>query len=127
NSAGTGAYKLVGWVPGSQIQMVGNPNYRRGKPPFDRVVVRHFEDAAAQLLALRRGDIDIAFNLIPEQVATLSDEKNVRVDSVTSLDFVYMALTHNPEFNKALAIQKARQAIGYAIDYDGIKDSLMGG
>ena len=48
NSAGTGPYKLVGWVRNSQIQLVANPNYWDGKPPFQRVVIRHFEDGAAQ-------------------------------------------------------------------------------
>ena len=38
-----------------------------------------------------------------------------------------MALTQKPEFNKALAVKEARQAIGYAIDYDGIMNSMLGG
>ena len=92
----------------------------RGKPPFERIVIRHISDGAAQLLAVRRGDIDAAFNLIPEQIAALKSEPNVRLAPLASLDFVYMALTQEPEFNKALAVKEARQAIGYAIDYDGI-------
>ena len=72
---------------------------------------------------MRRGDIDAAFNLIPEQIAALKSEPNVRLAPLASLDFVYMALTQEPEFNKALAVKEARQAIGYAIDYDGIKSS----
>ncbi len=127
NSAGTGAYRLTAWERNAQIQLVRNPHYWRGTPPFERVVIRHFSDSAAQLLALRRGDVDAAFNLIPEQIATLKSEPEVRVDRLTSLDFVYMALTQEPEFNKALAVKEARQAIGYAIDYDGIKNSLLGG
>ena len=91
--------------------------------PFERVVIRHMGDSAAQLLAMRRGDIDAAFNLIPEQVATLKGDANVRLEQLASLDFVYMALTQEPEFNKALAVKEARQAIGYAIDYDGIKNA----
>jgi peptide/nickel transport system substrate-binding protein len=127
NSAGTGAYKLVGWTRNSHIQLVANPNYWQGKPPFQRVVIRHFEDGAAQLLAIRRGDIDVAFNLLPEQVASLKDEKDVWTHGLTSLDYVYLALTHNPDFNKALANKKARQAIAHAIDFDGIKNALLGG
>jgi peptide/nickel transport system substrate-binding protein len=127
NSAGAGAYKLVRWERNQQIQLVRNDHYWRGKPAFERVVIRHMGDSAAQLLAIRRGDIDIAFNLIPEQVATLKGEPNVRLEQLASLDFVYMALTQNPDFNKALAIKEARQAIGYSIDYDGIKNSLIGG
>jgi peptide/nickel transport system substrate-binding protein len=79
------------------------------------------------LLAVRRGDIDAAFNLIPEQIASLKGDKNVRLDPLKSLDFVYMALTQEPEFNKALAVKECRQAIGYGIDYDGIKNSMLGG
>jgi peptide/nickel transport system substrate-binding protein len=127
NSAGSGPYKLTGWVRNGQIQMVANPNYWGPKPAFQRIVIRHFEDGAAQMLALRRGDIDVAFNLLPEQVNSLKSDKDVWIAKATSLDFVYIALSHNADLNKALANKYARQAIAYAIDYDGIRDSLLGG
>ena len=121
---GHGAVPLNGWVRNSQIQLVANPNYWGGKPAFQRIVIRHFEDGAAQLLALRRGDIDVAFNLLPEQITSMKGDKEVWIAEAVSLDFVYMALTQNAELNKALANKFARQAIAYAIDYDGIIDSL---
>ncbi|MBR1222532.1 ABC transporter substrate-binding protein [Bradyrhizobium sp. U87765 SZCCT0131] len=127
NSAGAGAYRLVGWERNAQIQFVRNDNYWRGKPPFERVIIRHIGDSAAQLLSIRRGDVDIAFNLIPEQIATVKADANLRLEALTSLDFVYMALTQEAEYNKALAVKEARQAIGYAIDYDGIITNLLGG
>lgn len=127
NSAGAGAYRLVRWERNAQIQLARNEHYWRGTPPFARVIIRHISDSAAQLLAIRRGDIDVAFNLTPEQIATLEAEPGVRKEGLTSLDFVYMAVTQEGEFNKALAIKEARQAIGYAIDYDGIINSLLGG
>jgi peptide/nickel transport system substrate-binding protein len=127
NSAGTGPYRLTQWVRNSQIQLVANPNYWGGKPAFQRIVIRHFEDGAAQMLSLRRGDIDVAFNLLPEQVTSLKSDSNVWIARHISLDFVYLALSHSPELNKALANKYARQAIGWAIDYDGIRDGLLGG
>lgn len=127
NSAGAGAYKLVGWERNAQIQFVRNDNYWRGKPPFERVIIRHIGDSAAQLLSIRRGDIDIAFNLIPEQIATIKSDANLRLEALTSLDFVYMALTQEADYNKALAVKEARQAIAHAIDYDGIINNLLGG
>ncbi|MCW3476952.1 ABC transporter substrate-binding protein [Limobrevibacterium gyesilva] len=126
NSAGTGAYRLTGWQRNQQIQMVQNPNYWRGKPGFERVLIRHMSESAAQLLALKRGDIDVAFNLIPEQVATLKDDPAIEVKGATSLDFIYMAVAASPA-NPALQNKAARQAIGYAIDYDGIIRNLIGG
>jgi peptide/nickel transport system substrate-binding protein len=127
NSAGAGAYRVTRWERNAQIQFVRNDNYWRGRPPFERVIIRHIGDSAAQLLSIRRSDIDIAFNLIPEQIATIKSDPNIRLEALTSLDFVYMALTQNPEFNKALAVKEARQAIGQAIDYDGIIKNLLGG
>ena len=126
-SAGSGAYVLTAWARNQQIQLVANPNSWRGTPAFQRVVIRHISDSAAQLLAVQRGDVDVAFNLIPEQIATLKGDARVRVQGLTSLDFVYMALTQNPELNKALAVKEARQAIGYALDYDGIIGNMLGG
>jgi peptide/nickel transport system substrate-binding protein len=126
NSAGTGPYKLTGWQRNQQIQMVKNPHWWGGTPGYDRVLIRHMSESAAQLLALQRGDIDVAFNLIPEQIAALKDDPNVTVMQATSLDFIYMAVVEAPG-NPALQKKAARQAIGYAIDYDGIIKNLIGG
>ncbi|WP_291772796.1 ABC transporter substrate-binding protein [Castellaniella sp.] len=127
HSCGTGAYSVAAWERNVQIQLVQNPHYWRGKPGFQRIVIRHLPDSAAQLLAVERGDVDVAFNLLPEQIGGLKNNSKVRIEKLPSLDFIYMAVTQNPEFNKALAIKEARQAIGYSIDYDGIKNGLLGG
>lgn len=126
-SCGTGAYQIASWERNAQIVLVRNEHYWGGKLPYSRVIIRHISDGAAQLLAVRRGDVDAAFNLIPEQIASLKGDKDVRLDPLNSLDFVYMALTQEPEFNKFLAIKENRQAIGYGIDYDGIKNNMLGG
>lgn len=127
NSAGTGPYRLLRWERNSQIQLQRNPNYWGQQPAFERVIIRHLSDSAAQLLAVRRGDVHAAFNLIPEQIATLRNDANVRMERLPSLDFVYMAVTQNGAANPALAKKEARQAIGHAIDYDGIINNLLGG
>lgn len=127
HSAGTGAYSLAAWERNVQIQMVRNPHYWGGTPGFQRVIIRHINDGAAQLLALRRNNIDAAFNLIPEQVKEAKSDPNIRIEPLDSLDFAYMALMQEAEKNPALAVKECRQAIGYAIDYDGIINSLIGG
>lgn len=127
HSAGAGPFTMVGWTRGAQILLTRNEHYFRGPVHFEHVIVRHMGDSATQLLAIRRGDIGAAFNLIPEQIATLKGDKDVRVEGLKSLDYVYMALTNEPTFNKALAVKEVRQAIACAIDYDGIVNSLLGG
>lgn len=127
HSAGAGPFTMVGWTRGAQILLTRNEHYFRGPVHFEHVIVRHMGDSATQLLAIRRGDVGAAFNLIPEQIATLTGDKDVRIEGLKSLDYVYMALTNEPTFNKALAVKEARQAIACAIDYDGIINSLLGG
>ena len=127
NSAGTGAFRIVGWERNAQIQLVRNPNYWGPRPAYERVVIRHIGDGAAQLLAVRRGDIQAAFNLIPEQVAEARADKALRIEALNALDYCYLAIMQEAEINKALAVKECRQAISYAIDYDGIIKNLVGG
>ncbi len=127
HSAGSGAYVIAAWQRNAQIQLTRNPHYWRANPAFERIVIRHIPDSAAQMLALQRGDIDAAFNLIPEQIAPLASDKSIRVEKLTSLDFIYMAVTQDAGINKALADKRARQAIAWSIDYDGIRNNLLGG
>jgi peptide/nickel transport system substrate-binding protein len=127
NSAGTGAFRIVGWERNAQIQLVRNPNYWGQRPAYERVVIRHIGDGAAQLLAVRRGDIQAAFNLIPEQVAAVKGDSGIRIEALNALDYCYLAIMQETEVNKALAVKECRQAISYAIDYDGIIKNLVGG
>ena len=126
NSVGTGAFRLTGWQRNQSISMVRNPLYWAGKPGFERVLIRQMSESAAQLLALKRGDVDVAFNLIPEQVASLKDDPAITIVRETSLDYLYLAVSEDPG-NPALQKAAARQAIGYAIDYEGIIQNLIGG
>jgi len=127
NSAGTGPFRLTRWERNNQILLQRNPHYWGAPSPYERVVIRHLSDSAAQLLAVRRGDIGAAFNLIPEQISTLRSDAAVRIERMPSLDFVYMAVTESAAANPALAKKEVRHAIGHAIDYDSILGSMLGG
>jgi peptide/nickel transport system substrate-binding protein len=126
-SVGTGPYQVVAWQRNAEIDLVRNPNYWRDPAPFERVVIQHIGDSAAQLLALQRGDIDAALNLTPEQLDSLNGTPDVQIVGGTSLDYLYMTITQDATKNPALANKAARQAITRAIDYDGIINGLYGG
>ncbi len=127
NSAGTGPYRMVGWERNVSVTLQKNTNYW-GKPAeFERVVIRHIADGAAQLLAVRRGDVDIAMNLSAEQLDSLKGNADVSVIQGASTDTLYFMLTSNPEMNATLAKKEARQAVVSAIDYDGLIKGLVGG
>lgn len=127
NSAGTGAYRMVSWERNAQVVLARNPHYHGGPVPFERVVIRHISDGAAQLLAVRRGDIDIAMNLNAEQLDSLNGNKDVSILRTTSIDTMLMTMTSSPTMNPALAKPEARRAVAAAIDYDGLIKGLVGG
>jgi peptide/nickel transport system substrate-binding protein len=118
---------LTGWTRNQEVTLERNKNYWRAPAAFERVVLRHIADGAAQVLAIRRGDIDAALNLSPDQLDTLAKDANLKIVSGSSLDYMYMTLTSSPELNATLAKKAARQAVTSAIDYDGIIKGLMGG
>ncbi len=127
NSAGSGAYVLAGWVRNQHVELIANPFSWRGTPAYQSIVLRHIPDSTAQFRAIQRGDIDVAFNLVPEQIGTLQTDAQMRIQSVTSLDFVYLALNGDKALNPALENRAARAAVGYAIDYDGLIERMLGG
>ncbi len=127
NSAGTGPYILKGWTRDVDITLVKNPNYWRAPAKLDRIVVRQVPDATTQFQALSKGDIDVAQNLDVDLSAQLKSSGKGQVVEGASLDIVYLAMTSNKDVSKELADQRVRQAISYAIDYDGIVSKLMKG
>ncbi len=127
NSGGTGAYHMVSWERNAQVTLARNPYFHGEKPPFERVLIRHIADGAAQLLAIRRGDIDLAMNLNSEQIDSLAGNKDVTIEKTNSVDTFLMTLTNSATMNAALAKVEARRAVAAAIDYDGLIKGLVGG
>jgi len=124
NTAGSGAYKVVSWKPNDSVMLVSNPNFYKGAPAMERVIVRHVQESATQRLMLERGDIDVARNLNPEDIAGVRKDADVAVDNELRGRLMYVSLNQK---NPVLAKPKVRQAIKYLIDYKGMQDSFLKG
>lgn len=125
HSAGSGPYILAKWDRNSQIVLKANPNYWRGKPAIDTIIIKHVPEPATQRLLLEKGDVDIAFDLTIDQIDQIKDKTGIRVMSYPVLQLAYIGMNVN---NKYLSDERVRTAIKYAIDYDGIiRDILRGG
>ncbi|MCW2238348.1 ABC transporter substrate-binding protein [Azospirillum canadense] len=55
---GTGPFKFERWVAGDRVVLARNPDYDGPKPALERVTFRFISDPAAQVAALKAGDID---------------------------------------------------------------------
>ena len=124
NTAGSGAYKLGSWKANESITLISNPDFYLGAPAMERVVVRHILESSTQRLLLEKGDIDIARNLNPEDVAGVSGKAGIEVDSELRGRLMYVSFNQK---NQYLSNPKVVEAMKYLIDYEGMKNSFLKG
>jgi peptide/nickel transport system substrate-binding protein len=127
NSAGTGPYRLTKWDLGSEVIIEMNPDYWGEAPKLDRIIWRNVPDANSQLQAVQAGEADIAYSVDPDVAASVTEDENLQLISGPSLAIEYLAMHTKEEVGGPLANRTLRQALGHAIDYDGIINGLMAG
>jgi peptide/nickel transport system substrate-binding protein len=97
----------------------------------DSVNYRMIPDDAVRLLSLRSGDLDMIERLSPTDIATVKDDKSLKViDGLsTAFDLIAFNLNHGPDANSPLGKDaRVRRAFELAIDrvalnqvvYDGL-------
>jgi peptide/nickel transport system substrate-binding protein len=126
HSAGSGPYELVKWERQVSMELTANPRYALGpSPSIKRIVFSNIIENTVQREMLGRGDVDIALDLSAAQLAALKNEPKFYVFQIPDLAMQYLAMDvkNVPAFGKA----GVRQAVKYAIDYDGIINGLLNG
>ncbi len=124
NSAGTGPFVLKAFRPAEIINLTGNPNYYGGAPAMKSVIIRHVAEAATQQLLLESGDVDIAKNLTPDQVASLSTKGTVNVETYPQAAVHFLSFNQKDE---ALTNPAIWEAARYLVNYKGMTDSFLKG
>jgi peptide/nickel transport system substrate-binding protein len=119
-TAGSGTYQLTSWKASDRVVCDVNP-HAEAKAHNKRVVIRHVPEPSAQLLALERADADVARDLTPELLKQARDQKGFHVVSAGTGRTLYMQMNAAvPQLKKV----PVRQAIKWAIDYDGIAKNI---
>ena len=124
NSAGTGPFSLGTYRPADILSLDANPDYYQGRPSMDRVVIQHNPEGATQRLQLEAGDIDMAKDLDPGQIAGLEGADGVRVETYPQ------AAVHWVSFNQktdSLTDPAVWEAARYLVDYQGMANGMLKG
>lgn len=127
NSAGTGPYRLVQWDKDGETIIERHPDYWGEAPTLERIIWRSVDDANTQLQLVQSGEVDIAYSLDPDNASVVQDDENLQLAEGPTMAIEYLALHTQEDVGGPLANKAVRQAIGHAIDYDGIITGLMGG
>jgi peptide/nickel transport system substrate-binding protein len=125
NAFGSTAYTLSKWTPGVEWELTPNPNYWNPEALKNGGVLnRTIPTAQERLSLLKNGDVDLAFDLLPKDMADLQSDANVKL-----FDFVipwpqFLAMNNTiPPFDNV----DVRRAVSHAIPYQTIIDEVMFG
>ena len=123
---GTGPFKFDRWVSGDRVVLVRNPDFRDpATPKLDEAVFRFISDPAAQLNAVRSGDVDAFPNLgATESLLILEADKNFVVKVGTTEGETVLALNNGRKpFNDV----RVRRALAHAVNRQDVIDGAMFG
>jgi peptide/nickel transport system substrate-binding protein len=124
NAVGAGAFLLERWTPGSEIVLARNEHYWAGPARLRRIVFRIIPDPSTRALLLRRGAVDVAYDLALEDLEMLRNDPNVAVRRFPTTIVKYLGMNVNV---RPFDNTKVRQAVAYAVPYDTIlKEAVKG-
>ena len=125
NPVGTGPYKFVEWKPDEYVKLEANPDYWGDKAKTQYLVMKVVPEATQRSIMLETGEIDIAYDISPNEVSRLDGTDGVSVivgDSMKTLNLNFNASSDGPIGNKLV-----RQAICHAIDKEGLVEGVLSG
>jgi len=124
NPVGTGPFALVEWQTGAFLRFTANPDYFRGKPAIDELVFKIVPDADVLSVQLETGEVDVVEGVSPAVAGRTEDNPDVDLVRYTAMRLRYLQLS---QLNPLLQDKRVRQAIAYALDRQGIIDTILEG
>ncbi len=124
NSAGSGPYILKEWTRNERVVLERNPNYWGKQPKIERIILIDIPESSSQLVQLKGGSIDLAWNLEYDQIPDVEETEGLYTITSPLFKQIYFAMnaTVSPLDNV-----KVRQAIKSAINTKGLIQAIGGG
>lgn len=122
---GSGPFLLKEWRKGDKLVLAKNSHYwQQGKPAVDLAEVQVISEDNSRILKLQAGELDAIINVPFNQLKQLQSATGIKTAAadVFRVEMVQLNTKKKP-FNDP----KVRQALNYAIDKQGIIDSVLFG
>ena len=130
DGVGSGPYVLEDFEKGQFARFNANPNYYKGKPSVDKVVLRKFNNPDAMVAALKSGELDAAEDIPGSAFTEL--EKDDAFETVQGFQGAMSEVAINggdglKKPHPALLDPVVRAAIGHSIDKETIVNRVLNG
>lgn len=126
NTAGSGAYKVTSWKPGTEVVFERNDDWVGGKlPQLKKVIWRTIPSSGNRRALMERGDADISFDLPAKDLFEMKKEAKIKLVSNPIGNGMYSLELNvaKPPFDN----EKVRQAIAWVLPYKKIVEAAMFG
>jgi peptide/nickel transport system substrate-binding protein len=138
NANGTGPFMLKDRQPTVRTVLVKNPNWwgLASQPiDIDEVVFTRIENAATRVAALLSGELDMVYNVPPQDIERIRDTQAMKIWQTPELRTIFLGmdqsreelLESNVKGKNPFKDKRVRQAFYQAIDEDAIKTKVMRG
>jgi len=130
NPVGTGPFKLISWVPNSEIVLEKNADYNWASPAaahsgpayLDKVVFKLIPEEATRVSSLQSGQVLAAESIPAQNIVTLQNDANYQIQQAL-LPGGTFALTFNNDKAPWNDVN-LRRAVQATVDVDAIVKSL---
>jgi peptide/nickel transport system substrate-binding protein len=132
----SGPYIAVEHKKDQYVKLEANPNYWRGGPKIDELQVVFYDNPAAAIVGLKKGDIDLIGRLAPPDFEALKGDDNIVQWDNQGRRSSYLQINHGAtttdnkpvgDGHPALKDPRVRQALHTAIDKQKLVDEVQNG
>jgi len=131
NPIGLGPFKFVEWRKGEYVKLEAYDEFFLGRPNIDTLIWKFYKSKDSMLLALKNGEIDVAWNVPVHSVRELIGEPNIELVVSNSFTFheiefsVYVdPETGEPHGHPTLLDKRVRAALAHAVDKKALVDMV---
>jgi peptide/nickel transport system substrate-binding protein len=120
---GAGPYRFVSFQPGVELVVEAYEGYWRKAPSVKRLVFKVMPDDTTRAAALKRGEVDVIFQLTGPVAVDIRRTPNVRLVSARTHGVVWLEFPEQWDAKSPWFDPRVRQAANLAIDRDAVNQA----
>jgi peptide/nickel transport system substrate-binding protein len=119
---GTGPFKVKSFEPGQVLEVEANAAYWDGAPKLEGVRFLSIPELSGRITALLNDEIDVTWGVPDDQIPSLMDKPDVKVEIVPSVVYLYSWFNSG---RKPFTDARVRRALWHAINIEQIVKDLL--
>ena len=124
---GTGPYKFVSSVSGSNVVLTRNDEYWGEAPAIKDVTMTYIADESTAVSRMETGEADFMPNLSVEQMSRVENNPSLTAATSEAAALYYVGMRASSSANPIMAEKDFRIALAKAIDKEGYVEYMMEG